>query len=312
MPRPTVPGAVAPGTGNLPPHERKSRCGATGDSFPPATTQPGNCSPLQRKHCQRWHLHTRHFARCWNHHTPSFAGRSARPFPAPWRRGQATSRLMKGNRGVVPLVTVFRPPSRSLATVTSPAETLSAVAPAHTSRCPLLASAQSPCRSPPHMPSFSHAEAKCVLVPPNRACAGNHRSRLDAAGDHPPDGHFLVRELRRRPRHPGWDGSTSVDDGSYELVETFGEISKAPIGLRVWRTYPPFEQLSNAGAIVMTPRRRAARPAPRGGPRDPRLVCGGIGVRGATSWLASTSSRTTSDIEDADRHPQHRPHGHQP
>ena len=41
------------------------------------------------------------------------------------------------------------------------------------------------------------------------------------------------------------------DDGSYELVTTFGEVAKAPIGLRIWRTYPPFEQLLDIGALVM-------------------------------------------------------------
>jgi len=43
----------------------------------------------------------------------------------------------------------------------------------------------------------------------------------------------------------------SQDDGSYELVSTFGDVGKAPIGLRVWRTYPPFDQLLDTGAIVM-------------------------------------------------------------
>jgi len=41
------------------------------------------------------------------------------------------------------------------------------------------------------------------------------------------------------------------DDGSYELVSTFGEVSKAPVGLRVWRTYPPFEELLAVGSLVM-------------------------------------------------------------
>ncbi len=40
-------------------------------------------------------------------------------------------------------------------------------------------------------------------------------------------------------------------DGSYELVSTFGDLTKAPIGLRIWRTYPPFEELLDTGAIVM-------------------------------------------------------------
>jgi len=41
------------------------------------------------------------------------------------------------------------------------------------------------------------------------------------------------------------------DDGSYELVATFGDATKAPVGLRVWRAYPPFEQLLDTGTIVM-------------------------------------------------------------
>jgi len=41
------------------------------------------------------------------------------------------------------------------------------------------------------------------------------------------------------------------DDASYELVETFGDASRAPIGLRVWRTYPPFERLLDVGSLVM-------------------------------------------------------------
>ncbi len=41
------------------------------------------------------------------------------------------------------------------------------------------------------------------------------------------------------------------DDGSYELVRTFGDVAKAPLGLRVWRTYPPFEQLLDVGTVLM-------------------------------------------------------------
>jgi len=41
------------------------------------------------------------------------------------------------------------------------------------------------------------------------------------------------------------------DNGSYELVTTFGEVAKAPIGLRVWRSYPPIEHLLDVGALVM-------------------------------------------------------------
>jgi sigma-B regulation protein RsbU (phosphoserine phosphatase) len=41
------------------------------------------------------------------------------------------------------------------------------------------------------------------------------------------------------------------DDGSYELVETFGAASRQPIGLRVWKTYPPFDRLLDVGSVVM-------------------------------------------------------------
>jgi sigma-B regulation protein RsbU (phosphoserine phosphatase) len=43
----------------------------------------------------------------------------------------------------------------------------------------------------------------------------------------------------------------SQDDGNYLLVKTFGEANKAPLGLKVWRDYPPFELLLDTGAIVM-------------------------------------------------------------
>ena len=41
------------------------------------------------------------------------------------------------------------------------------------------------------------------------------------------------------------------DDGSFELVETFGDASRDPIGLRVWKTYPPFDRLLEVGSVVM-------------------------------------------------------------
>ena len=41
------------------------------------------------------------------------------------------------------------------------------------------------------------------------------------------------------------------DDGSYELVEIFGSASRDPIGLRVWKTYPPFDQILEVGSVVM-------------------------------------------------------------
>ncbi len=40
-------------------------------------------------------------------------------------------------------------------------------------------------------------------------------------------------------------------DGSYELVQGFGEANDAPIGLRVWKTYPPFEQMLDRGFVIM-------------------------------------------------------------
>jgi len=66
------------------------------------------------------------------------------------------------------------------------------------------------------------------------------------------------------------------DDGSYELVSTFGDVGKAPIGLRVWRTYPPFDQLLDTGAIVM------ARDDPR---LDQRLE----EELGTRDWFAAIS-----------------------
>ncbi len=41
------------------------------------------------------------------------------------------------------------------------------------------------------------------------------------------------------------------DDGSYEVVETFGEASRQSMGLRVWKTYPPFDRLLDVGSVVM-------------------------------------------------------------
>ena len=35
------------------------------------------------------------------------------------------------------------------------------------------------------------------------------------------------------------------------LVKVFGEASSAPIGLRIWRTYPPFEQMLDTGLVIM-------------------------------------------------------------
>jgi phosphoserine phosphatase RsbU/P len=40
-------------------------------------------------------------------------------------------------------------------------------------------------------------------------------------------------------------------DGSYELVGGFGDVTSPPIGLRVWRSYAPFEQMLDVGLVVM-------------------------------------------------------------
>ena len=40
-------------------------------------------------------------------------------------------------------------------------------------------------------------------------------------------------------------------NGSYELVMGFGEAVAAPVGLRVWKTYPPFEEMLETGIVIM-------------------------------------------------------------
>jgi len=40
-------------------------------------------------------------------------------------------------------------------------------------------------------------------------------------------------------------------DGSYEVVKGFGEAKEAPIGFRVWKAYPPFEQMLETGIVIM-------------------------------------------------------------
>lgn len=66
------------------------------------------------------------------------------------------------------------------------------------------------------------------------------------------------------------------DDGSYELVTTFGEVTRAPVGLRVARHYPPFEDLMDVGVAVMR----------RDDPRlDPRLET----ELGTRDWFAAIS-----------------------
>ncbi len=41
------------------------------------------------------------------------------------------------------------------------------------------------------------------------------------------------------------------ENAHYELVDTFGSVSKAPLGLRIPRSYVAFEQLLEEGAIIM-------------------------------------------------------------
>jgi sigma-B regulation protein RsbU (phosphoserine phosphatase) len=66
------------------------------------------------------------------------------------------------------------------------------------------------------------------------------------------------------------------DDASYELVTTFGDVAKAPIGFRIWRTYPPFEQLLDTGALVMS----------RDDPRLDQRLEADVGTR---DWFAAAS-----------------------
>jgi sigma-B regulation protein RsbU (phosphoserine phosphatase) len=43
-----------------------------------------------------------------------------------------------------------------------------------------------------------------------------------------------------------------LTNGSYELVKGFGEADRAPVGLRVWKTYPPLEQMLDTGVVIMS------------------------------------------------------------
>ncbi len=64
------------------------------------------------------------------------------------------------------------------------------------------------------------------------------------------------------------------DNGAYELVATFGVVAKAPIGLRVPRTYPQFDMLLDVGSMVT---RRA----------DPRLDQRLEADLGTREWFAA-------------------------
>jgi sigma-B regulation protein RsbU (phosphoserine phosphatase) len=41
------------------------------------------------------------------------------------------------------------------------------------------------------------------------------------------------------------------ENGTYEIVSTFGDVDKSPIGQTVQRSYPPFDQLLDVGSAVM-------------------------------------------------------------
>jgi len=43
----------------------------------------------------------------------------------------------------------------------------------------------------------------------------------------------------------------SQTNGQYELVATFGDVSKAPVGLKIPRRYAPIEQLRESGCLIM-------------------------------------------------------------
>ena len=82
------------------------------------------------------------------------------------------------------------------------------------------------------------------------------------------------------------------DDGSYELVETFGDASREPIGLRVWKTYPPFERLLEVGSVVMQ----------RDDPRLDQRLEADLGTREWFAAVAVADARyvLSFDVESAD------------
>jgi len=43
----------------------------------------------------------------------------------------------------------------------------------------------------------------------------------------------------------------AAENGQYELVETFGTVARAPLGLTIPRAYPTFQQLLDEGAVMM-------------------------------------------------------------
>ena len=84
------------------------------------------------------------------------------------------------------------------------------------------------------------------------------------------------------------------DNGSYELMRTFGEAIKAPLGLRIWKSYPPFERLLDVGSMLM------ARDDPH---LDQRLEAD-LGTRDWFAAVAVADGRyvLSFDVETADDH----------
>lgn len=63
--------------------------------------------------------------------------------------------------------------------------------------------------------------------------------------------HFLVENFAEDLQITGGRIYARDDDGAYELVETFGEVLRAPIGLKIDRHYPGVEIVLDEGSVVM-------------------------------------------------------------
>ena len=62
---------------------------------------------------------------------------------------------------------------------------------------------------------------------------------------------FLVENFAHDLQITGGRIYARDDDGAYELVETFGEVLRAPIGLKIDRHYPGVEAVLDEGSVVM-------------------------------------------------------------
>ncbi len=82
------------------------------------------------------------------------------------------------------------------------------------------------------------------------------------------------------------------DDGSYELVDTFGDTSRDAIGLRVWKTYPPFDSLLDVGSVIMR----------RDDPRLDQRIEADLGTREWFAAVAVADARyvLSFDVESGD------------